>query len=164
MKALILAMSLLAITTPAKAREISVPEVPQLRLDLRFEQLTLPKYTECVHESERMACYSLHDQVQVLKVEAYAQSLFTRNALLEAAYEAQAHQLVLLDGQLSLAENNDALGRAHSERLTQELMDTIKKKNDWRAKAEEPVVWPYIVGGGALLLGLGVGAGAFLAN
>jgi hypothetical protein len=164
MKFFILAISFL-LAAPA----LAAPELSQLPAPSpytgdgvtgAFKVRLLPEYTPCSENGVRYACYSLEQQKELLKLELdlknwQAQAYYLTNAITERSTEFK-----LVYAQLQLTNANEVIAMRRVDVLTQQLNEEIKAKNDWRAKAETPTIWPYLVGSVVGVLGLGVGLGA----
>jgi hypothetical protein len=147
----------LLLAAPVHAAPIlAPPEESTVRL--------LPEYTPCSENGVRYACYSLEQQKMLLKLELDAQAWKTELRLTKDALGELVLERGLVYEQLKLTEANMLLASKHIDELTTQLNSEIKQKNDWRSKAETPVIWPYLVGGIVGVLGLGFGLGAVLAQ
>ncbi len=156
MKYLLFVMCLSYATVAHGAPEIVTPDEITVRL--------LPAYTPCSENGIRYACYSLEQQKMLLSLESDAQTWQTKLRLTETALTETLKERDLVYAQLKLTEANEDLSVKRIKVLTDQLNTDIKEKNDWRAKAESPVVWPYVIGGVVGLLGLGFGLGAVLGH
>lgn len=148
------------ITLTAYALPAAVPiasEAPGLP---QIDGIRLPEYTPCSENNVRYACYSLEQQKQLLVLEANAHTWQAQLYLLNAALVNKTRELKLVTEQLKITEDSVTRSVQHVDTLTKQLNDAINDKNNWRAKAEAPVVWPYVIGGVIGILGLGFGLGA----
>lgn len=124
----------------------------------------LPEYLPCTYENQRYACYSLEQQRELLKLEVSAKTWFTEISVLKRVIESKYLETRLTEAQLQLANENLTITTQLVDRQAKQLDQAIKEKNDWRAKAETPVIWPYVVGGVVGVLGVGFGIGAWLGS
>ena len=131
-------------------------EPPALRL--------LPEYTPCTDNGVRYACYTLEQQKALLALEINAQTWQKQLHLTQDALTSRTQERNLVYEQLKLADANGVLAARRIDVLTTQLNNEITQKNSWRAKAEEPVIWPYLIGGVVGILGLGFGIGAVVAG
>lgn len=151
----------------AQAREPSTPtveleEMPTLTLELN--ELRLPQYIECTSKGVRYACYTKEQQKKLLAIEMQANNWSRQLVGFIVVHAAESKEIVLLDTQVKIAQENDKAGRVRNRELTTQIMKEIEQKNNWRAKAETPVIWPYVIGGVALAVAGGLVAGAALAK
>ena len=133
---------------------------PSPELTLRL----LPEYIPCTYKSERYACYTAEQQQALNLLGANAHNWKLQTDQFQLLITTQKTQIANLEKQVTLAEANDSLGRAHNKKLTDQLLVEIKKKNDWRAKAETPVVWPYLIGGSMAAIAVGVALGVYVSK
>jgi hypothetical protein len=150
------------IPTIAAAENITTPVPSPL-----VESLTLrllPQYTPCEYNGARYACYSLEQQKTLMELEASAKTCTSQMTAANTALQLRADSLQLLAKQIELVLANELASKKFIEEQAKSLDKAIKEKNDWRAEAETPVIWPYVIGGVIGVLGLGFGVGASLFN
>jgi hypothetical protein len=69
-----------------------------------------------------------------------------------------------LEKQLAATTDNEKLCRTDLKTNTNALLKSIEEKNTWRAKAETPTIWPYLVGGSLGLIGLSLALGVYVGS
>jgi hypothetical protein len=124
----------------------------------------LPEYLSCEYQGVRYACYSLEQQKTLMALEANARTCSEQMTSANTALQLRTQELTLAAQQIDLVLRNELASKIFIDKQTSELNKAIKEKNDWRAEAETPVIWPYIIGGVIGVLGLGFGVGASLFN
>lgn len=127
-------------------------------------QRLLPEYLPCTYNNERYACYNKDQQQELLKLEVNARTWGIQANSYKLALQSKYLEANLINAQLTLITESLTVATQLVDRQAKELDQAIKEKNDWRAEAETPVIWPYIVGGIVGVLGLGFGLGASLFN
>lgn len=163
MKYLVILLAL-AYSNTAQADNMPTPAPIATALTAALTLRLLPEYLPCEFQGNRYACYSLDQQKQLLLLEANAKAWQQQAAAGALALRDRSVEITLLYEQLRLSLSNEQLSKEFLAKQTKELNKTIKEKNDWRAEAETPVIWPYIIGGVIGVLGLGFGVGASLFN
>lgn len=109
-----------------------------------------------------MACYNEQGAQALLILEQQALRWRARVATDD---EIQLHlneQIISLNAQIASYERELEFGRTRMAELTAQLMSEIEQKNNWRARAESPVIWPYLLGGGLALVAIGAIVGAVI--
>ena len=161
MKYLVILLAL-AWSPTVQAENVPMPAPVVAALDTALTLRLLPEYLPCEFKGARYACYSLDQQKQLLLLEANAKAWQEQTVAGSLALRDRSAEITLLYEQLRLSLQNEQLSKEFLAKQTKELNKAIKEKNDWRAEAETPVIWPYIVGGIIGVLGLGFGLGGAL--
>jgi len=161
MKSFVILLAL-AWSSTVQAENVPMPAPVAAALDTALTLRLLPEYLPCEFKGARYACYSLDQQKQLLLLEANAKAWQAQTVAGSLALRDRSAEVTLLYEQLRLSLQNEQLSKEFLAKQTKELNKAIKEKNDWRAEAETPVIWPYIVGGIIGVLGLGFGLGSGL--
>lgn len=121
----------------------------------------LPQWIRC-HED--YACFTLEQTQELLVLEQrllQAEASYTLEHGLTLHLEELNTNLTTQSTELQAALDLRAL---RIQELTEQLFSEIAQKNEWRAKAETPTVWPLVVGGVLALLAVGLAAGVLVAG
>lgn len=116
----------------------------------------LPQWTRC-HED--YACFTLEQTRELLLLEQRARRWHDE---LELRLELEArHEELLIGLRAQVVELETALDLRETRilELTESLNTALEEKNQWRAEAETPDVWPLVVGGSLALIAVGLGIG-----
>lgn len=122
----------------------------------------VPMYLPCTYQGIQYACFD-KDQTQTLfKLELQARYWHEQ-------MQIKTHLLILKDEALdntmqriTLLTDGHKESEAYIAQLNHDLINEVEAKNKWRAKAENPPMWPVWLGGTCAVLGLGAFLGSLL--
>lgn len=128
------------------------------------EERLLPQWRECLIEGERHACFNLEDTRALLVLETKAISWKKRISLYKEQQLRFEQVVAYKDKEIKELEKKIKLYKGHTEELSEQLLDEVEKKNEYRAKADSSPIWPWLVAGLLATLSAGFGVGIYVAR
>jgi len=122
----------------------------------------LPEYVPCTYKGIRYACYDFDQQKQLNLLEKEALTYKSQVGSEKRIVKLHEDEVANLRKQLAEADKSIKMLVDHVADLKKDILKEIEDKNEWRAKAEKPRLFPWIFGGSMLAVALGLVAGTFL--
>jgi hypothetical protein len=120
----------------------------------------IPEYTPCTYKNSQFACFDKAQVLELYRLEVRAKYWHDQWINVIDVASKKDTQIGHLQAQIAKYIEMQQQDQVHIEGLNNKLADEIEKKNEYRAQTENPPTWPYWLGGGLALLGVGAFLGA----
>jgi hypothetical protein len=128
------------------------------------DERLIPAWQECLVDGQRYACFDLEDTRALLVLETKARSWQRQIGFLREQRDSLTLIVNIKEDQIKDLNSTLELYVKRNEELTNQLLEEIEKKNEYKAKAESSPFLPWLIGGLVLALGAAFGAGIYVAK
>lgn len=122
----------------------------------------IPEYSPCTYQNSRFACFTAEQMVELNTLEIQARYWHDQWEDYTSLLAVKEAELLKTQEQISIHLDMERQDRDQINVLNNRLSDEIEAKNEWRAKAENPPIWPLWVGGTTVMLSAGFVLGCLI--